>query len=108
MKRTKTGLKISNGVIKLSFRNDDVSVKAIEKRLGDMWPAAKKITRWVLNDTAKKARSLLFQNAKKSYTIKTATFNRTTKLKKATKKKEQQDLKFIRLKLCVQTAQSSL
>ena len=85
MKRTKTGLKISKGVIKLSFRNDDVTVKAIEKRLGDMWPAAKKITRWVLNDTAKKARSLLFQNAKKAYTIKTATFNRTTKLKKATK-----------------------
>ena len=43
MKRTKTGLKISNGVIKLSFRNDDVTVKAIEKRLGDMWPAARRI-----------------------------------------------------------------
>nr|DAF41704.1 MAG TPA: minor tail protein Z [Caudoviricetes sp.]DAP64031.1 MAG TPA: minor tail protein Z [Caudoviricetes sp.] len=85
MKRTKTGLKISNGVIKLSFRNDDVTVKAIEKRLGDMWPAARKITRWILNDTAKKARSLLFQQAKKTYTIKTSTFNKTTTLKKATK-----------------------
>lgn len=57
----------------------------LERRLGNLAPAAKDIMKTAANETAKEARNSLVDRARKTYTVKRGAFNKSMKLKKATK-----------------------
>lgn len=57
----------------------------LERRLGNLAPAAKDIMKTAVNETAKEARNSLVDRARKTYMVKRGAFNKSMKLKKATK-----------------------
>lgn len=66
----------------------DVHVMGLEKlqrRLGTLAPAAPDIMKTALNETAKDARGQLVEKARKTYMVKAGAFNKSMKLKRATK-----------------------
>lgn len=56
------------------------NIEQIEKRLGSMKAKAPKVLRLAVNDTARKAKQKLANQAKKKYTVKTKGFNSYMKL----------------------------
>lgn len=66
----------------------DVHVMGLEKlqrKLGTLAPAAPDIMKTALNKTAKDARGQLVEKARKTYMVKAGAFNKSMKLKRATK-----------------------
>lgn len=60
------------------------NIEQIEKRLGAMREKAPKVLKLAVNDTARKARSRLAAEAKKTYAVKISGFNQDMKIKFAT------------------------
>jgi len=71
----------------LSITVEAVNIEQIERRLGFMKAKAPKVLKLAVNDTARKARSRLAKEAQKTYTVKTAGFNRVMTIKSATNSK---------------------
>ena len=67
----------------LHFEFDQVTVNAIEKKLGRMKSEAPKVLKNALNQTAKDARTELWAKANETYTVKKGGFNKDMKLKPA-------------------------
>lgn len=66
----------------------DVHVMGLEelkRKLGTLAPAAPDIMKTALNETAKDARGQLVEKARKTYMVKAGAFNKSMKLKRATK-----------------------
>lgn len=60
------------------------NIEQIEKRLGAMREKAPKVLKLAVNDTARKAKSRLAAEAKKTYAVKVSGFNQDMKIKFAT------------------------
>lgn len=68
----------------MSVTIETVNLEQVERRLGLMKEKAPKVLKLAVNDTARKARSRLAKEAKKTYTVKVAGFNRVMNIKLAT------------------------
>lgn len=69
---------------KLEFELDEVTLKNVENRLGEMKSKAPDVLKKAVNKTAKDARKDLAEKAQETYTIKTGGFNRQMRIQNAT------------------------
>lgn len=72
-------------MIQFEFFND--TLPEIERRLGSMSDQARPVLKRALNNTAKRARKMLAEEARKKYAVKQANFNKGMKIKNATNRK---------------------
>ncbi len=60
-------------------------LEEVKRSLGNLSPAAKDIMKLAINETAKAARGDLVEKARRTYMVKAGAFNKSMKLKRATK-----------------------
>lgn len=68
----------------LDIQVNELTLKAVEYKLGNLKDQAPKVLKKAINTTARESRKLLSEKAQKTYTIKTSKFNKNIKRKNAT------------------------